>query len=120
SFGAPVTQHRLAYMRYVGQGPEIPVPLPTHPLGEENVPELRAAYDTEYTRFYDRPVPGSDVEIMSFAVLVASVVEDAGEKLAPGAADAFAPEAAPDRHQAVRDTLTGEVAEWAVFDRSTL
>ncbi len=28
SFGAPPHEHRLAYMRYVGQGHEIPVPLP--------------------------------------------------------------------------------------------
>ena len=28
SFGAPTTQSRIAYMRYVGQGHEIPVPLP--------------------------------------------------------------------------------------------
>ena len=77
-------------------------------------------YDTEYTRFYDRPVPGSDVEIMSYAVVVASVVEAADDTPAPGAAEAFAPEATAARHQAVRDTLSGEVADWAVFDRSAL
>src|ERR1019366_8508738 len=108
------------YMRYVGQGHEIPVPLPVRTLTQDDVAMIRAAYDTEYTRFYDRPVPGSDVEIMSYAVLVASVIEDADAAPAPGAADAFAPEVAPARHQSVRDTLTGEVAEWAVFDRSTL
>ena len=37
SFGAPTTQSRIAYMRYVGQGHEIPVPLPARPLGEEDV-----------------------------------------------------------------------------------
>ena len=35
SFGAPIAQNRIAYMRYVGQGHEIPVPLPARPLGEE-------------------------------------------------------------------------------------
>jgi N-methylhydantoinase A len=84
------------------------------------VATIRAAYDTEYTRFYDRPVPGSDVEIMSYAVVVASVVDDAGEAPAIGAAEAFAPEIAPIRQQAVRDTLTGEVSDWAIFDRSAL
>ena len=57
---------------------------------------------------------------MSYAVVVASVVEDDVEAPAPGAADAFAPEVAPARHQAVRDTMTGEVAAWAVFDRAAL
>ncbi len=45
SFGAPIAQNRIAYMRYVGQGHEIPVPLPPRPLGEEDVPQIRAAYD---------------------------------------------------------------------------
>jgi len=120
SFGAKLTENRIAYMRYVGQGHEIPVPLPVRTLTPDDVATIRAAYDTEYARFYDRPVPGSDVEIMSFAVVVASVVADAEAARVLGAADAFAPDAVPARHQAVRDTLTGEVAAWAVFDRSTL
>ena len=120
SFGAKLTENRIAYMRYVGQGHEIPVPMPVRTLTPDDVATIRAAYDTEYARFYDRPVPGSDVEIMSFAVVVASVVADADAAPALGAADAFAPDAVPARHQAVRDTLTGEVAAWAVFDRSTL
>jgi N-methylhydantoinase A len=120
SFGAPTTQSRIAYMRYVGQGHEIPVPLPAGPLGEEDVQQIRASYDAEYTRFYDRPVPGSDVEIMSFAVLVATVPED--EPGAPIAGDdaVFVPEAVPLRTQPVRDTTTGAVSSWAVYDRATL
>jgi N-methylhydantoinase A len=120
SLGAKLTENRIAYMRYVGQGHEIPVPLPVRTLTQDDVATIRAAYDAEYTRFYDRPVPGSDVEIMSYAVVVASVVADAEVAPALGAADAFAPEGAPARHQDVRDTLTGEVAAWAVFDRSML
>jgi N-methylhydantoinase A len=120
SFGAKLTENRIAYMRYVGQGHEIPVPLPVRTLTQDDVATIRAAYDAEYTRFFDRPVPGSDVEIMSYAVVVASVVADTDAAPVLGAADAFAPDAVPARHQAVRDTLTGEVAAWAVFDRSTL
>ncbi len=74
SFGAPTTELRLAYMRYVGQGHEIPVPLPARPLAAEDVAAIRSAYDDAYTRFYDRPVPGSDVEIMSYAVKVTTLI----------------------------------------------
>ena len=120
SFGAPVTQSRIAYMRYVGQGHEIPVPLPPRALGVEDVPMIRAAYDTEYTRFYDRPVPGSDVEIMSYAVLVQTVpVDDPGTPVA-GDDAVFAPDAARARTQFVRDTTTGEASEWPVHDRAPL
>jgi N-methylhydantoinase A len=120
SFGAPMMQSRIAYMRYVGQGHEIPVPLPPRPLGEEDVPQIRAAYDTEYTRFYDRPVPGSDVEIMSYAVLVATIPQDDPGTPLVGDDAVFAPDAVPARTQPVRDTATGEVSLWPVYDRGTL
>jgi N-methylhydantoinase A len=120
SFGAPIVQSRIAYMRYVGQGHEIPVPLPARALGEEDVPEIRAAYDTEYIRFYDRPVPGSDVEIMSYAVVVATLPTDEPDAPAPGDAALFAPDAIAARTQPVRDTSTGEVSPWPIYDRATL
>jgi N-methylhydantoinase A len=120
SFGAKLTESRIAYMRYVGQGHEIPVPLPARTLTPGDVAEIRAAYDTEYTRFYDRPVPGSDVEIMSYAVVVATVVGDDADAPLVEAAEVFEPAATAARSQAVRDTLTGEVSDWAVFDRTAL
>ena len=120
SFGAPLTQNRIAYMRYVGQGHEIPVHLPVQPLSAADVEKIRAAYDTEYTRFYDRPVPGSDVEIMSYAVLVATAPQDDAGMQLTGGSSAFAPDIAPMRTQAVRDTATGEVSPWSVYDRTSL
>jgi N-methylhydantoinase A len=120
SFGAPVTRSRVAYMRYVGQGHEILVPLPARPLGKDDVPVIRAAYDTEYTRFYDRPVPGSDVEIMSYAVVVATVPQDEPGVPVVGNDAVFAPNAKPARTQQVRDTATGEISPWSVFDRTEL
>jgi N-methylhydantoinase A len=118
SFGAPLIESRTAYMRYVGQGHEIPVPLPERVLGEEDVAVIRTAYDREYARFYDRPVPGSDVEIMSYAVVVTTLAEDVGP--VPEDDSVFAPEATPVRSQPVRDTVTGDVANWPVYDRTAL
>ena len=120
SFGAPIAQNRIAYMRYVGQGHEIPVPLPPRPLGEEDVPQIRAAYDSEYTRFYDRPVPGSDVEIMSYAVVVATIPHDEPATPITGDDALFVPDAIATRSQLVRDTTTGEVSPWSVYDRTKL
>lgn len=116
SFGAPTTQTRIAFMRYVGQGHEIPVALPARTLVADDVAAIRAAYDVEYSRFYDRPVPGSDVEIMSYAVVVATVAEAApAVAAAPGRNEAQAV-----RVQRVRDSVTGEVADWAIYDRASL
>ncbi|MBS0638811.1 MAG: hydantoinase/oxoprolinase family protein, partial [Proteobacteria bacterium] len=118
SFGAPTVETRIAYMRYVGQGHEIPVPLPNRPLGTEDIPDIRARYDDEYARFFDRPVPGSDVEILSYAVVVATVIDDLPEAVAEESL--FTSEADPVRKQDVRDTTTGVVSSWDVYDRTAL
>jgi N-methylhydantoinase A len=117
-FGAATTETRTAFMRYVGQGHEIPVPLPARELVHDDVAAVRARYDEEYTRFYDRPVPGSDVEIMSYAVVVTTVADD-GHLLLPASA-AFASDVVPGGTRLVRDTTTGEVASWSVYDRIAL
>ena len=117
SFGAPTTESRIAYMRYVGQGHEIPVPLPSRALVADDIAAIRATYDAEYTKFYDRPVPGSDVEILSYAVLVQTVPE---EGPAPKMAAAGFSEPRPVRQQPVRDTHTGTVSDWAVYDRAAI
>ncbi|HEY0203481.1 MAG TPA: hydantoinase/oxoprolinase family protein [Acetobacteraceae bacterium] len=112
SLGAATRQGRTAYMRYVGQGHEIPVALGLDGIGDPVA--LRAAFDREYARIFDRPVPGSDVEIMSYAVTVAT--------LPAAAPDAVAPAPAPGvpRSQHVRDTATGAVTPWTVHDRAAL
>lgn len=116
SFGAPTTETRTAYMRYVGQGHEIAVPMPAGDLTPGDVAKIRADYDAEYARFYDRPVPGSDVEVMSFAVVVSTVVE----AVEPVAAPHTAPAPAPIRRQMVLDTAAGTQGEWAVYDRAAM
>ena len=102
SFGAPVTETRTAYMRYVGQGHEIPVPLPNDAIGSEDIASIRARYDREYANFFDRPVPGSDVEIMSYAVVVTTATDDVTPPVREDSL--FTLEATPVRTQRVRDT----------------
>ncbi len=116
SFGAPTTETRIAFMRYVGQGHEIPVPLPARTLAHADIAAIRSAYDTEYSRFFDRPVPGSDVEIMSYAVVVATIADHTAATPTPGTPTA----AIPVRHQQVRDTITGDITAWAIHDRTSL
>ncbi|WP_428533807.1 hydantoinase/oxoprolinase family protein [Rhodopila sp.] len=118
SFGAAVVQTRTAYMRYVGQGHEIPVPLPNDVLGAADVALIRARYDTEYARFFDRPVPGSDVEIMSYAVVVSTVTDDV--EPVPRPENMATTDATPVATRPVRDTTTGEVTPWAMHDRAAL
>jgi N-methylhydantoinase A len=116
SFGAATRQGRIAFMRYVGQGHEIPVTLPARTLTPDDVPAIRAEYDAQYARFYDRPVPGSDVEILSYAITVATLADALG-----GVAEQpQASTATPSRTQMVCDTASGEATSWAVYDRAAL
>jgi N-methylhydantoinase A len=116
SFGAETREMRLAYMRYVGQGHEIAVPLPARTLTGDDVGAIRAAYDAEYTKFYNRPVPGSDIEVMSYAVTVATVAPAVNGS----AADAAPYRAAASGARKVLDTATGMVSDWSVYEREVL
>lgn len=115
SLGAALARTRSAYMRYVGQGHEIPVSLPDHALRAGDVAAIRAGFDAAYTRFYDRPVPGSDVEVLSFAVQVTT-----GAPADVANAARLSRRGGVSRTQTVRDTVTGEIAEWIVHDRASL
>ncbi len=114
SFGAPTTERRIAFMRYVGQGHEISLPLPVRALEAADVAEIRSAYEAEYARVYDRPVPGSDVEVLSYAVVVAT--EPTASIMAGGMTAQAATKAGARK---VRDTAGGDVADWALFERAS-
>jgi N-methylhydantoinase A len=79
---------------------------------------IRNRYDEEYARFFDRPVPGSDVEIMSYAVVVTTVTDDVAVPERGGGLPGVV--ATPVRTQMVRDTTTGAVSAWAIYDRAGL
>ncbi len=57
-------------MRYVGQGSEIVVTLPNIPFGLDGQAVLRQGFETAYAKQYNRIVPGSAIEIISFGVTV--------------------------------------------------
>jgi N-methylhydantoinase A len=66
--GAPLTERRLAYMRYVGQGHEIAVGVPTRALTVDDHQQLRDKFETEYVRIFKRIIPGAAIEIMAWSV----------------------------------------------------
>lgn len=63
---------RIAFMRYAGQGWEIPVPLDM-PLTElTDKDRLQAAFEECYRRLFGRLIDGPNIEITNWSVLVAS------------------------------------------------
>lgn len=82
--GAAPEESRVAYMRYVGQGTEIVVPLPVRPFGADGATVLREAFEDAYRRQYNRIVPDQAIEIISLG-LVLSLPQQAAND-APGGA----------------------------------
>lgn len=66
--GAEIVEERHAYMRYLGQGHEIVVPLPARMLEAGDGEALAAAFDAEYTRLYGRTIPGQEREVLSWTL----------------------------------------------------
>ena len=60
----PLEETRQAFMRYVGQGYEIAVPVPEQPERKT----LRAAFDRAYEALYGRLISGLDVEVLSWTL----------------------------------------------------
>lgn len=63
---------RSAFMRYNGQGHEIEIVLPNRNLTADDIQPLTTAFETEYRKQFSRPVPGMQIEILNWAVRVAT------------------------------------------------
>jgi N-methylhydantoinase A len=75
--GAPqgrLQEQRVAYMRYVGQGHEVSVPLPLRKLEPGDADTLQQAFDDTYTRYYGRTIPDMDVEVLTWALTLTAPV----------------------------------------------
>ncbi len=69
--GAQTTESVRAHMRYVGQGHEIGVEVPRAVVaGDGSAGGLRRAFDRAYGTVYGRVVPGLDVEVLSWTLVV--------------------------------------------------
>jgi N-methylhydantoinase A len=114
---APLTETRSAFMRYRGQGHEIAVAFPTRSYRDEDAAPLREAFENEYRRLYSRVIPGVEVEILSWVMLLSAPAPTGIETAAP-AAESYSPEATSRR--SVFDPDTGEFVEVAIHDRRNL
>jgi N-methylhydantoinase A len=70
--GRARSERRIAYMRYLGQGHEIAVPVQSALLTSSSAEALHRAYDAAYLAQYGRLMEGVDVECVACAVVVAS------------------------------------------------
>jgi N-methylhydantoinase A len=118
--GSSVTdlvETRHAYMRYVGQGHEIPVVLPGGTYGDEHAVVFRDAFEAAYTALYGRTIGGVDIEVLSWTLMISAP----SEKEAPDDSRAHATSAPePIARQSLFDPATTSRIDVPVYLRQDL
>jgi N-methylhydantoinase A len=114
---APLTETRSAFMRYRGQGHEIAVQLPTRAYRDGDAAFFHTAFEEAYRRLYSRVIPGVEVEVLSWVMLLSAPRPAESETVAP-TPEHYAPEPALSRP--VFDSEIGEFIEVAIHERSKL
>lgn len=73
--GAELIETRLVDLRYVGQGHELPIALPSRPLTRDDIAELRGQFEDRYRHIYGVTLSDMAVEIVTWSVTVATRAE---------------------------------------------
>ncbi|HTO43939.1 MAG TPA: hydantoinase/oxoprolinase family protein [Burkholderiales bacterium] len=72
--GAPLLEARVAYMRYIGQGHEIAVPLEARTLNDADRQRLHELFEREYRDQFGRTIPDLETEVLSWALSISAPV----------------------------------------------
>lgn len=110
---APIETSAKAYMRYAGQGWEIPVALSAAEAADPRADRLQALFEADYTALFSRTVEGLDIEVTGWAVNASTPVV-----AAPRTADWQ--DAGPAERSAIRSVFSpvdGRQREATVIER---
>ncbi len=80
---SPVRRDVVAFMRYQGQGWEIPVPLPDRALTEQDANLIRDRFRESYIEFFGSAIDGLDgleIEIVTWSMKVSDVRPEPGRR----------------------------------------
>jgi N-methylhydantoinase A len=113
---ARLDEKRSAFMRYRGQGHEIAVELPVRDFTAKDTAEITRLFEEAYGRLYSRPIPGVEIEILSWVLSLSAPSE--GELAT--AADLKAAKPEPVARRQVFDPDSGAFIETSVYDRHRL
>ncbi len=118
SSSADLVETREAYMRYVGQGHEIPVGLPVENYDASHADVFRQAFEAAYTKLYGRTIDGIEIEALSWTLTISAP----GPAVTAAAADTPKHRVAPaaKQQQSLFDTRTAERVESPVYLREQL
>ncbi|HMB76284.1 MAG TPA: hydantoinase/oxoprolinase family protein, partial [Kiloniellaceae bacterium] len=113
---AALEREVTAFMRYAGQGWEIPVALPDRPFGDEDKAMIEESFRARYAQFFGRAVEGPEIEFVTWSVRVQdtrpapplTTLNAAGETVEAAA------------FRSIFDPTTGRRQETAIFARDAL
>ncbi|WP_305969046.1 MULTISPECIES: hydantoinase/oxoprolinase family protein [unclassified Mameliella] len=74
--GEATTTRLTAFMRYSGQGWEIPVPLPYKTFVDADRTQILEAFEAAYRTLFGRVIDGLGVEVTNWSLVVASVLPE--------------------------------------------
>jgi N-methylhydantoinase A len=111
---AVLEETRTVFMRYRGQGHEIPVVLSADTAIDPQA--LRLAFDAEYAQRYDRIVPGLEVEALTWVLALSEATSLPACAPPPPARDA----APPSGRQTLVDAATGRLDAAKTYGRAAL
>ncbi|MDG2907281.1 MAG: hydantoinase/oxoprolinase family protein [Acidimicrobiales bacterium] len=115
-YDEPLEVERWAYMRYAGQGWEIPVALDEGLFDDFGPEDLSRRFEAAYGEFFGRPIEGLAIEAVSWAVKVATPrpeVERIERVTAQREVDTV-------RTRPIHDTATGAFVEATIVERDDL
>jgi N-methylhydantoinase A len=115
-YDEPLEVERWAYMRYAGQGWEIPVALDEGLFDDLRPENLSKRFEAAYGEFFGRPIEGLAIEAVSWAVKVATPRPEV-ERIERVTAQR---EVDTTRTRPIHDTTTGAFVEAAVVERDDL
>ncbi|MBD8554983.1 hydantoinase/oxoprolinase family protein [Rhizobium sp. CFBP 8762] len=113
--GAPIVERTL-FMRYAGQGWDIPVPLLEETFDAASTGSIHARFTQAYEQFFGRAIDGLDVEIVSLSVKVSSPLP----AVTPVAAVDEAGQAQPQTTRPLFEARQGVYVDAGIFERATL
>lgn len=113
---APLEREVTAFMRYAGQGWEIPVVAPQPPFNDIALETLKQTFIDNYSRFFGRPIEGAEIEIVTWSVKV-EVAQSFTESRAVIYGERTIE---PKIQRDVFDPSTGAMLLTGIFDREAL
>ncbi len=112
---------RWTYMRYAGQGWEIPVQLPDGSFDGTSHELLSMRFEKAYSEFFGRPIDGLAIEAVSWAVRVASPRPPA--ELVARIDHGNDPDSGPSpttRTRPIHDAATESITQAGIIERDSL